>query len=316
MRRFAVLANDPDAFEVADKTLHAGGSALTAALTGFFFAAGKDPAILFSPLSILVGGVGAGVFAYDGRTRQPGLGGKRPRGFVADAEVSDAARASVPASVVAAAIAVAFHPGTTLLPCVRAGVVSAKSHGALGRVQLLEKVASLGATVLSDPPIRKAFLTQFGPLEQGLISSQDLSSPEGINLPAQQVEGGWQLPWNRNLEVQDQGSVQAIVAADARGLLVALCYGGATAGLTLSPYQVTIPSNAMPVMRGVPRLAPGTPLQVSHDLRLKQDARGAICGVSALESSPGSCLRLLRLSDSRDIVVPREEERTSLTTQS
>ncbi len=174
MPRTGALASDPVAREAAETVFKSSGSSLQAALTGFFVAAAHDPGVLFSPVSLLVGGVGSGVFAYDGRCRQPGKEAKRPRGFLNDDEVPTPARVAVPGSVAALAVACAFQSGTTLLSCVRPGVHAAKSSGAKQRSVLLEYVASLGATALQEPSVKRAFVSQFGAVEQGTIGVADL----------------------------------------------------------------------------------------------------------------------------------------------
>src|SRR5690606_15897510 len=60
MLRAAALSTHPEANEVASEVLKDGGTALGAALSGFFVAAGNEPGVLFAPLTVLVAEGGGG----------------------------------------------------------------------------------------------------------------------------------------------------------------------------------------------------------------------------------------------------------------
>jgi gamma-glutamyltranspeptidase/glutathione hydrolase len=304
MARFALLATNKEAQEVGATALASGASALGAALTAYFYLAGKDRSLLFAPLSLLVGGVGSGVFAYDGRCRQPGKGAKRPRGFVSLEDVVPAAHAAAPGSLAAISLAIAFHPGTTLAPCVKVGAQVAKAEGALKRAQLLEAIGSRGATTLQSNSVKKSFLADFGPIEGGGITSDDLSPPEHVNLPAVESPEGWSLPWRTAPDGEPVGRLDSIVAIDARGLTVALTVECPERRLNLEDFEVALPAIAEPVMRGVSRLAPGSPLLTFADLRLGKDESGRISGVTARLDRHRVRLALLRDPESREIFIP------------
>src|SRR5262245_50858028 len=99
--RSAAVANDPAAEDAASDYLLSGGSAIGAVLAGYFAAAGAYAGVLLGPLTVLIGGTGMGARAFDGRLRQPGLGTKRPRGFLPEETIPDAARIGVPTGVAA-----------------------------------------------------------------------------------------------------------------------------------------------------------------------------------------------------------------------
>ena len=306
MARGGALASDTFAQEAAQGVIKAGGSALQAALTGYFTATGIDSGVLFAPMTILVGGVGAGVFAYDGRCRQPGRDAKRPRGFLPEDEIPLAATVAAPASIGAAATAVAFHPGTTLLSCVRPGVQAAKAEGAKGRAELLEFAASLGATALHAPAVKKAFKVQFGTLEEGAITPTDLASPEGLNTRAKQDGNAWVPEWNQQSvdSELDFGSGHGIVAADGRGLLVAITYRQMLTAAVLEPFETRVPCLASPVRRGVTRAHPGAAIATPQDLRIEKGESGKLGGVSVVPYKGASPLRLLRAPETREIIFP------------
>src|SRR5687768_17130658 len=119
--RAVAISNDPVAEEAAQSHLTAqGGSAVGAVLTGFFAAAGAYSGVLLSPLTVLVGGIGTGGRAFDGRVRQPGLATNRPRGFLPEETIPTAARVGVPMTVAAAAVAYAYDGGKSLGSLVKA----------------------------------------------------------------------------------------------------------------------------------------------------------------------------------------------------
>lgn len=302
--RAQARSTHPQADQAAEDVLGNGGSALKAALTGFFAAAGADPGVLFSPLSLLVVGLGAGARAYDGRCRQPGIGGKRPRGFLPEETIPPAARAAVPASVAAAAVAAAYHGGVSLAACVRPAVAVAKRVGAPGRSGLLARIAELGPNALHDAPIQRAWLARFGPQEGGTVTSRDLSGPADLDAAAVPHEqGDLTLPWAGDQVDADVGALgdgHALVAIDVRGQLVALAFWSLPHRLVLEPYQTHVPALARPVMRNVSRTAPGSVLQAPCHLAVRSGEGRAHDLVRAVAS--GSRLELSRDPVSKSVV--------------
>lgn len=273
MSRGAARSTLNGAEEAAQEALENGANALGGALAGFFRAAGERAGILFSPVTLLVGGLGSGVFAYDGRTRQPGRDAKRPRGFQPEDTIPEAARVAVPGSIFATAVACAFLPGTSFLSHARAGASAAKLAGARGRAELLEIVATKGATALAHSSVRKAFITQFGTIEEGLMTAGDLVAPGDLQVRAVEVAGGFQAPWAGGEMPRVAGDAHAIVVGDARGLFVALTLTELPEGASLEPFETTVPLTAAPVLRGSQRVSPGLPLSQGNDARVLGEAR-------------------------------------------
>lgn len=307
MPRTGALASDPVAREAAENVFQGNGSALQAALTGFFVAAAHDPGVLFSPVSLLVGGVGSGVFAYDGRCRQPGKEAKRPRGFLNPEEVPATARVAVPGSVAALAVACAFQSGTTLLSCVRPGVHAAKTSGAKERSILLEYVASLGATALQEPSIKRAYISQFGAVEQGTVGAADLAPAADLQVPVSKSGEAFKLPWAEPCSSarEDHGEGHAIVAVDAKGLFVAMTYRSLPAGARLEPFDTTVPSLSIPVMRGLTRITPGAPLSCPAEMEIISTSSGRFEQVVAIPRMGAAPLRLYRDSETQEVSVTR-----------
>ena len=91
----AVACPSPDIDAAAEEVLRK-GNAVDAAIAAVFAAAALSPGVLLGPVQLLVGGGGAGLRAFDGRVRQPGIGAPRPRGFTSDEEIPSSARIGVP----------------------------------------------------------------------------------------------------------------------------------------------------------------------------------------------------------------------------
>lgn len=305
MKRSHVSSTVPGLNDVGEEVLRKGGSALKATLTGFFVAAAERPGILFSPISVLVAGLGVGARVYDGRARQPGLGVKRPRGFVEGEAIPPASRVAIPGSVAALSIACAYDTGTTLLACVRPGVQAAKKSGAKERAELLELIGAHGASVLGQPAIKRAWLSQFGPAEGGNCSAADLGAPPDLDGPALLEGNNFRLPWEGDLPAEQfqQNVGHASIAIDAHGQLVALAFGDLADDMEFHPYGVNVPLSAEPVRRGVARFSPGSPLPSPGALEVERSAVGALIGVSAWPRGrqAGSVIRLGRDPETKSV---------------
>lgn len=262
--RAAAVADDPVAAEAAEDYLLGGGSALGAVAAGFFAAAGAFAGVLLSPVSIIVAGVGLGTRAFDGRLRQPGLGTKRPRGFLDKDEVPDAAAVAVPAGVAAILVALAYDDAGRLARLMKSGIRRAKDSGAVGRATLLERIRSIGARALTEPTFTRPMLHVAGPAQGGLLTSADFGKLTGLDQDALERESdGHRLvfaPWAFDEDAQTIGSGHAVCAVDARGVMAALSYRRVLHGIALDELDLEAPLAAVPVRRGVPRVAPGTSL--------------------------------------------------------
>lgn len=305
------MATSPVAHEAAEAALAAKGGALSAVLAGFFADAGADAGVLFSPVQLLVGGLGAGAFAYDGRPRQPGREVKRPRGFQSGEEVSPAARAAVPGSLVALSIACAYQTGVSLLSASKSGVVKAKAAGCKRRAEFIDRMAGLGASGLCEPQLKRALLSRFGPPEGGQWGHQDLVPVHSVQQGAIERAGRLVVPWGDAAALEGvsvdgaaAGPSHALLAIDASGLLCAMSYRSLSEDLVLEEFEVAVPALARPVLRGVPRVAPGTPLSGPARLALTRDSRGRLDGVEAQVSDQGEPLRLVRDAETKLVSVP------------
>ncbi|MCC6901951.1 MAG: hypothetical protein IT377_23470 [Polyangiaceae bacterium] len=278
-RRSAAVSNDPVAAEAAREQLGAGASAVGAVLAGFFAAAGAHAGVLLGPVTLLVGGVGTGVRAFDGRLRQPGVGAKRPRGVVASAVVPDAARVAVPTAVAALAVALAYDGGKSLGPLVKPGIARAERGGADARAGVLRLVRSAGAGAFHDSGFVRAMLRVAGPSQGGLLSPADFTAVPTVDTEAAARARGsdrvLEAPWAadaKDLELEALGFGCAICAVDVRRVCAALCYRRVSTGFAVEELELEAPLAAVPVMRGVTRITPGEPLPAPAPLAFIADA--------------------------------------------
>jgi gamma-glutamyltranspeptidase/glutathione hydrolase len=317
-RRAAAVANDPVVEEAASDFLMAGGSAIGAVLCGFFAASGAYAGVLLGPITLLVGGVGAGARAFDGRMRQPGRGSKRPRGITESDEVPEVARLAVPASVPAALVAHAYDGSQSLAKVLKPGISRAQRAGAEGRSELLRLVRTSGAGAFSDVTFVRPLLRTAGPSQGGLISSADFGAPGDLDHEAvtRETKEGTLLeaPWaaeGAEVDISELGVGCAILAVDVRGTFAALSYRRLVDGFPLDDLELEAPLCAVPVRRGVSRVSPGTPLPAPAPVALVVDGAGTVVEAVAaptvlrLSSVADATLRLTRSQQTKAVQTAR-----------
>src|SRR5690606_18382980 len=317
--RSAAVANDPIVEEAVQDYLLGGGSALGAVLCGFFTAAGANAGVLLGPVGILVAGLGQGARAFDGRLRQPGLGTKRPRGFQQDEEIPDAARVAVPASVAAAVVAHAYDPSQKLNTLMKPGISRAERGGAEGRASLLRRIRSVGAQAMNEPMFVRPMLRGAGPSQGGLLTPSDFGAIPDIDREAAEASTGSErvltAPWAEEPlpegYLQNIGIGSAVIAIDVRGTCAALCYRRTVDGFPLEDLELEAPLGAIPVERGITRVAPGARLPAPAPIAIVVDASNAPTEVVAaplaerLEGIDAAPLRLRRRASTQEIDVVR-----------
>jgi hypothetical protein len=281
----AAIANDPVAEEAAQDYLLAGGTALGGALCGFFAAAGSYAGVLLGPVSVLVGGVGAGARAFDGRLRQPGQGMRRPRGFRPGEQIPDAARVGVATSVTAALVAFAYSGGRGLGSILKPGISRAQRSGAELRADLLRRIREVGAAAMNEAQFVRPMLHVAGPGQGGLVTAADFSQIADVDRPAleRRIADRHMVlpPWHDDAVATDAIGC-AVCTADAHGVFCALSYQRSTGGLGVDELELEVPLVAVPVRRGVTRILPGARLPAPAPIALRRDAGGMLCEVLAV----------------------------------
>lgn len=282
--RASAVASDPVAAEAAEDAVLSGHTALAAVVSAFFASAGAYAGVLLSPVSILVAGVGVGARAFDGRLRQPGLGVRRPRGFRADEPIPEAARFAVPVGAAACLVALGYEGDAKLNRLLRPGVARARRAGASSRAALLERIRNAGASALTEAAFIRPLLHVAGPSQGGLLMPSDFRALSELDQEAAAVDcAGEELlvcPWSadappaKGLE-PDLGVGHAICAVDARGVFAALAYRRVLDGILVDELELEAPRAAVPVRRGVTRVAPGSALPAPAPIGIRRGAAGA-----------------------------------------
>jgi hypothetical protein len=280
MRQDAVaVASESTAEEAAQAHLRAGGDAVGAVIAGFFAVAGHVPGVLFGPLSLLTAQVGAGVRAFDGRQKQPGLEARRPRGLGPEETPVSAARVAVPGSIPALLVALRYGQGVSLGKVLSPGIALAKQAGCERRAEVLEQIQRLGAAALSAPSISRPLIHRAGPSEGGGLGTADLAAISEIDHPARVLGSSRVVPWHdERLDAQrvsdsdwafSVARQQGLCARDARGGLAALCYDHTSSGFLVEELELLLPFNAIPARRGVTRVPPGSFLPAPAPLAIE-----------------------------------------------
>jgi len=288
--RLNLAASDAVVRDAAEDAALNGASALGAVLTGYFAACGAHPGVLLSPLAVVLYGFGA-ARALDGRVRQPGLGGKRPRGFLPDEAIPDAARVGVATGPTAALIGLGYDKARRLSAVLKPGIALAKAEGASSRASLLTQIHDFGAAALTASAFYRPLIHVAGPSEGGMLTSSDFTTTPEVDLAAQRVndgEGRLGVPW-------DDGSAGAleldyVAAIDAQGIAAVAAYHHCRSGMAVPELDLLAPLCAQPVIRSVTRVKPATALPLAVDLAIRFDARGRVA--SAECGADGSADRI------------------------
>ena len=270
----AAVASSPEVEAAAEELLRK-GNAVDAVVAGVFAACATLPSVLLGPCQILLGGAGQGLHALDGRVRQPGIGAPRPRGFLSNEEVPDAARIGVPWLPATLAAAMAQSGTATLAQVMAPAQALAKGTA---RASTLAKIGQRGARALEERPLATELLVVGGRANGGLLTPEDLASARPqvagatkLVLERSKKKEGLEgrvvvtLPW-ANVEdraprapVQpvDIGATRAVVAVDRHGGFAAACFCDSPDGIMLEELGLRAPFYAEPVRRGATRVKPG-----------------------------------------------------------
>jgi gamma-glutamyltranspeptidase/glutathione hydrolase len=261
----AVVAQVADGFS---------GSAVEAVVAGVFAAAALEPSVLLGPVQMLLGGAGIGLRAVDGRVRQPGHGLPRPRGFLPESQIPDAARVGVPL-MPAALVAALLTAGDGALGRVLAPAVQIAKEASDARAQVLDRVARRGAATLRD--VGSELIATAGRNMHGLLTERDLDEARPVVTACEVATAvGRRLatvPWGATA-VRDASAEplparrgQVVAAVDGRGM-VAVAFYEIADGLPIPELGLVAPFCADPVLRGKTRTRPGEPLAAPAPIAL------------------------------------------------
>jgi hypothetical protein len=320
IRGALALSRDARASGAAQAALDAGGSAADALIAGFFAKAGATPGVLLSPAVVVVAGVGAGARVLDGRALQPGKGAARPRGYKSDAEIPSAARVGVPRSLGLVTHLHGARGRARFSDLVKTGMAAAEDAGAPRRAALLKRVGSSGPLALRTDDAMGALLAAAGPVAGGILTAEDVEGAVPDDVPARvtSLEGeatAIDAPWAPPLgKLPD---ADAILACDARGLVAVMVFAPTRPedGVLVPELEIVMGHHAQPVRRGVPRLAPGTPLDMPAPAAIVQKG-GFFAAVALLGKAGVDVTALGRLAEGwpAETALAELRERTGATT--
>jgi hypothetical protein len=308
------------------------GNAVDAVVTAVLVAAAEAPGVFLGPVQLLVGGAGAGLQAFDGRVRQPGLGIPRPRGVQAGEAVPAPARIGVPALPAALAAVLAALGGTTLRRAAGPAIERARTLSP-ERAAVLEMFARRGAAAMGDDAVAGELASVAGRAAGGTLTQDDLTAvrPGVVTCDERSLvpSGILRVPWR---DAAPCGTAtQVVAAADGRGLVAIACYEVPGDGVSIPTLGLLAPPFASPVKRGETRVRPGEPCPASAPVALRtrrgivdvaigvaeaEDGEAAL-GVllaklddaaallAAIASAPGRPVAVVRTGDTAAVVASR-----------
>lgn len=283
-RERAASASSADVEAAALEVLRT-ASAVDAVVTGVLVAAATSPGVLLGPVHVLVGGVGAGARAYDGRPRQPGLGVPRPRGFQPSEVLPPGAFVAVP-TLVGTLAAVAAESGNA--PLARAADVAAAHAKGTARHDVLRAVARLGARAFEAGAPGEELLRVGGRLAGGVLTQEDLAAASSTGSAVAEraplgaavaVLGGaadadlasaalasaaagpgahvLRVPLEGGVPASAHGVGRVVAATDWNGLSCVAYYEESAEGAEIAALGLLAPRAAVPVRRGEARVKVG-----------------------------------------------------------
>lgn len=260
IQKYVALARDARVASAAASVMPK-GNAVDALVAGVLAASAVSESTFLGCLSAIVAGPGIGVRALDGRSRQPGLGVQRPRGFASSEEVPAAAWVAAPGlPAAAAALLAAFGtlsltracgPARELAPPVRASV--------------LDRFSRLGPAALAQGELSEELIAAAGRLAGGVLTVEDLA--EALpDISACSYDGkGTRVVARPAWSFEDATAAprcDVLVVADSRGLVAAAAFVSSEIdpAITIPALGLAAPRMAVPVLRGVRRVSPHTTL--------------------------------------------------------
>lgn len=261
LRQAAASTSDVAAL-ATEAALAAGANAVEAALSGWLALGGATSWALLAPVTLAVGGAGAGGAFVDGRARQPGKGLVRPLRYASDADVPAIARVSVPATGAVLAAAAALF-GVRSSHVASAGAKAAKKARSTARATLLARLGAAPQRALSETSFAAELLAAAPRIDGAMIGAEDL---DDIDVEVRH-RPDWEAISGRTVATPQwadplapRGRTEAIVAVDAQGAVAAICLDAPQATFSLFDGELELPLAAAGLRKGLPRVKPGAPL--------------------------------------------------------
>lgn len=286
---FGVAVSDPRLGEAALAALERSGTAVDACVAAFFTASALDASVVLGAASIITAGPGVGARTFDGALLQPGRAAPRPRGFREHDPIPVSATVGVSSAIVALYAAHAHDGALTLSELASPAVKLASGAGRKGRAALLRRIGASGPLATREPGFVRELLDIAGRIVGGVVTEQDLQESTAQVAPPDAASNVMRMPQVERRHVPVALDTFVVCACDSRGVLAAMHVGHDPGGVDVPTHDVKAPRSAIPVLRGVPRVTPGTPLGGPAPIALLADDAGVVwCAVGFDSAAPNA----------------------------
>lgn len=259
----AVATSSAELREVLDSALGR-GNAVDAVCTGLLAACARDASVAFGSVSIVVAGFGMNPRRLDGRVLEPGNLAKRPRGFVEGEPIPSAAYVAAPRLFTTVGTALTLAGRSTYAAACAPAAASCPDDA---RRALLEAFAALGPALFQKRSIADELRASLGASAGGMLVDDDFAvgAPSFEDL-AGLADDRFAPPALGPLG-SETSKVEWLAARDATGLVAMASFERAEHGHEVPALGLVCPRVAVPVLRGVKRVDPTTPLGLLPPVR-------------------------------------------------
>jgi gamma-glutamyltranspeptidase/glutathione hydrolase len=168
----------------------------------------------------------------------------------------------------------------------RHGVAAAEEAGAKARARFLRQIGAAGVLALRAPDVQQALLAVGGRMAGGTLTATDLEEATPDEAETEATLLGESVTVHAPPFATTNGDAEGIVACDARGVIAALAYAPSRDGIQVPDLEVTLGRLAVPVRRGVTRIAPGAPLPAPAPIAIARQTGGGFSLAVALAGLP------------------------------
>jgi hypothetical protein len=292
----AVATSAIELREVLDAALGR-GNAVDAVCTGLLAACARDASVAFGSVSIVVAGFGMHPRRLDGRVLEPGNLAKRPRGFVEGEPIPSAAYVAAPRLFTTVGTALTLAGRSTYAAACAPAVASCPDDA---RRALLEAFAALGPALFQKRSIAEELRASLGASAGGMLVDDDfvLGAPSFEDIVV--ASDARFAPFAVGPLGSEQSKVEWLAARDATGLLAMASFERAEHGHEVPALGLTCPRVAVPVLRGVKRVDPTTPLGLLPPVRALL-LEGQVAALEGLGGPVAALAALARGGESFDV---------------
>src|SRR5262249_52740215 len=157
-----------------------------------------------------------------------------------------------------------------------------RDSGADARAEAFERVRAVGAGAITEAVFMRALQHAGGESGGGGLTPTDLRSVDRLDGAAgvrEQSGARWAVaPWafsgGAGPVPEELGAGPAIGSVDVRGVSAVLCYRRVRSGISVDELEMDAPPIAVPVLRGVTRIAPGMSLPAPAPIAIRVDDAG------------------------------------------